>query len=324
MAEVLDDALLAEIEGHAVEVARGAGEILNGHFGKPLEVDYKDEKKQDPVTNADRESQDFLTQAISERFPDHSILGEEDQDQEDSPAADYVWVLDPLDGTKNYLSGLPVFACSVGVLCKGSPVVGAVYVPWPVGGGVVLHAHRGGGAFVGDDPISVSESGQTGSAPLVALPAGFGAMYRLRRPTRGGAGELRVTGSIAYELAMTARGVLRYMVTAAPHLWDVAAGVVLVEEAGGLVMLGRRAAGLGSWLSGRTIWQPLETFVDDWRSGETTMEELRRWSSPIVLGSPEAVRSLTANLRTRRHLRRRMRRVARRLGPSRKDKPGRS
>ncbi|HCH10345.1 MAG TPA: inositol monophosphatase, partial [Dehalococcoidia bacterium] len=69
---------------------------------------------------------------------------------------DFLWVLDPLDGTKNFLHGLPVYACSVGVLYKGAPVAGAVFVPWPVeGGGIVFHAHKGGGAFADSEMISV-------------------------------------------------------------------------------------------------------------------------------------------------------------------------
>ena len=124
MHQPLDDALLAKIEAHATDMARGAGAILNSYFGKSLNVQYKDENKRDPVTNADVEAQEFLIQAIADRFPDHSILGEEDQVQDDSPARDFVWVLDPLDGTKNFMAGLPVYASSIGVMHLGVPYCG--------------------------------------------------------------------------------------------------------------------------------------------------------------------------------------------------------
>ena len=135
MHQPFDEALLADIETYAADIVRGAGAILNSHFGRSLDVEYKDEKKRDPVTNADMESQEFLTQAITHRFPDHGILAEEDQKQEDSPAKDFVWVLDPLDGTKNFMAGLPVYACSIGVVHRSVPIVGAVFVPWPCDGG---------------------------------------------------------------------------------------------------------------------------------------------------------------------------------------------
>ena len=126
-----DDKLFAEIEARAVELARGGGELLSGYFGGNLSIQYKDDNQRDPVTDADRETQDFLTKGILESFPDHDILGEEDDENAqdaDAAAGDFLWVLDPLDGTKNFLHGLPVYACSVGVLYRGEPSW-ARYIP---------------------------------------------------------------------------------------------------------------------------------------------------------------------------------------------------
>ena len=148
--EGLEAAQLEEIERRAVEFARKAGEILLGHFRQPLQIEYKSEGRRDPVTQADRESEDWLRSAISEAFPDHGIVGEENPNSEHG-SADFVWVLDPLDGTTNFLNGLPVFASSIGVLYRGRPAVAAIFVPGPDGGSVV-HARRGGGAFQGRPP----------------------------------------------------------------------------------------------------------------------------------------------------------------------------
>ena len=109
----IEDQTLAEIEAFAVEIAAEAGKILGRHFGRSLKIEYKDKRESDPVTDADHESQSFLVEAITKRFPEHGILGEEDDEekQEDtSPAPDFLWVLDPLDGTKNFLHGLPIYA----------------------------------------------------------------------------------------------------------------------------------------------------------------------------------------------------------------------
>ena len=308
-----DDSMLKTIEERAAEMAHGAGAILAGHFGKPLQVEYKDEHQRDPVTNADKETQEFLKKAIADHFPDHGVLAEEDEEVE-SPAPDYVWVLDPLDGTKNFLAGLPVYASSIGVLYQGAPIAGAIFVPWPApNGGVVLHAHKGGGAFADGQPISVSDLDEPKGNSLATLPGFFGAAYRFRRPMRGKVGELRVTGSIAYELAMTARGVLQYSLTTGPHMWDVAAGAALVTEAGGLVMSARRPTGLGAFLSPRARWEPLESFAPTWESGKTSMKQLRRWSAPMATGSPAVVRYVTSNVRSRLLLRRRLARAVRRL-----------
>ena len=310
--EAPSDGLLADIEARATEMAREACAILAGHFSRgKLEVEFKDEKQRDPVTNADKECQELLEHAIDKHFPDHGVLGEEGEDKEaeESPAPDFVWVLDPLDGTKNFMGGLPVYASSVGVMHRGVPIVGAVFIPWPSdGGGVVLHARKGGGAFAEDEPISVSDAKEPQGNSLVTVPGSFGSAYRFRKPMRGKVGEVRVTGSIAYELAMTARGVIQYAVTTGPHLWDVAGGVVLVAEAGGLIMRRRRGDRLGGLIP-ETRWEPMKSFVPNWDSSVPAMKELRRWSASMVLGGPGVVRYVTSNLRPRRLLRHRLRRA---------------
>jgi myo-inositol-1(or 4)-monophosphatase len=249
-------------------------------------------------------------------------LGEEDDEStrdDTSPVPDFLWVLDPLDGTKNFVHGLPVYASSVGVLFKGAPVAGAVFIPWPgaAEGGLVFHARKGGGAFVDGQPLSVLDSEEPKGNVLITLPAGFGAFVGFRKPMMGKVGELRVTGSIAYELVMVARGISQYMVTTGPRLWDVAGGVALVMEAGGVLMRGSRDPGpLGLFPS--TRWQESESLVPDWQSGKTSLGDLRRWRSPLTLGSPRVARFVTANMRRRTNLRRRLIRRIRGLRPRRR------
>ena len=315
----LPDELLAEIESRAVEMSLGAWEVLRRYFGGPLQVKYKGKGENDPVTAADKESQEYLQEAIARHFPDHGILGEEDTgtEGEDRIAPDLVWVLDPLDGTKNFVGGLPVYACSVGVLYLGAPVVGAVFIPWPnQAGGLIMHARTGAGARVDGVPVSVTDSDEPKGNGLVALPASFGAAFSVKKPMRGKLGEVRNTGSIAYELLMVAKGALQYTVSTAPRLWDVAGGVVLVREAGGAVMVGRQSPRLRIFPELR--WEPLESFVQSWHSGKTTMQEMRRWSAPLLSGSPGVVRFVSANLGSRLLLRHRLSRLVKRV--ARRDK----
>ena len=322
MPQPLDDALLVEIEAHAVDMAREASAILGRHFGNSLDVEYKDKEETDPVTNADKETQDFLEKAILEKFPEHSVLGEEDEDkeQEESLAPDIVWVLDPLDGTKNFVGGLPMYACSIGVIHRGVPIAGAVFIPWPgKDGGTVLRARKDGGAFIDDKLITVLKSDEPKGNALVTLPAGFGAMFRLEKPMHGKVGDVRMAGSIAYELAMVACGVTQYMVTTGPRLWDVAGGAMLVIEAGGLILRGSRESSLMGF-STATRWETVESLVPTWQSGKTTMKELRQWSAVLVLGGPGVVRYVTSNMATRQYRWRRFTRAVRRLKPRRQGK----
>ena len=304
----LDEASIQEIERHAVELARGAGEILAGHFGRRIEVEFKDDKQRDPVTAADKETQAYLAAEIVRRFPDHGVLGEEateEERQSEELARDTLWVLDPLDGTTNFLNGLPVFASSIGVIHRGRPVAAALYIPWPAdGGGFVLHCRKGGGCYADDEPVAVLETEQPIPNRLIGLPGYFGVVNRFTGGLADKAGEPRTTGSIAYELAMTARGVMQYGIFGAPRMWDMAGGALAVQEAGGTVMTRFR---------GERNWHPIDSFVPTWDEKTPTMKELRAWVAPLVAGNNHLAPLIANNVRRRFSLRAKLRPVVRAL-----------
>ena len=303
MTQLPDDQLLERIESRAVELARGAGGILSRYFGGNLSVEFKDDRGRDPVTNADTEAQDFLECGIRESFPDHGILGEEDDESkaaEDEAVPDFLWVLDPLDGTKNFLHGLPVYASSVGVMYRGEPVVGAVFTPWSGSAdGVVHHARRGGGAYTDGEPINVLALDSPGADQLITVPGAFDRLYRFGKPMRGNSGDPRVTGSIAYELVLVSRGVTQYMYTSNPHLWDIVGGVAVAMEAGAALMVGERNSGpMGMFPS--IAWRRSNALVNEWREGQATLRDLRRWARPLILGSPPVADIVSRNMTWRR------------------------
>ena len=313
----IDDAQIVEIERHAVELARGAGEILAGHFGRRIEVEFKDDKQRDPVTAADKQTQAYLTAEIARRFPEHGVLGEEatkEEQESEEPARDTLWVLDPLDGTTNFLNGLPVFASSIGVIHRGRPVAAALYIPWPAdGGGFVLHCRKGGGAGIAplaagsgaeDEPVKVLETEQPIPNRLIGLPGYFAAANRFTGGLANKAGEPRTTGSIAYELAMTARGVMQYSIFGAPRMWDMAGGALAVQEAGGTVM---------TRFKGERNWHPIDSFVPSWDDKTPTMKELRAWVAPLVAGNRHLAPLIANNVRRRFSLRAKLRPLARAL-----------
>ena len=311
-----DDVLACEIEAAAVEMAQGAGDILAAHFGRKISIEYKDKEERDPVTEVDKACQDYLVGEINRRFPDHSILGEEQSEEEakkakedsgatDPPCGDFLWVLDPLDGTTNFLNGLPVYAVSVGVLHKGRPLAGALFIPWPKpGGGFVLHCRQGGGCFAGEDQVEVYKSDEPVNNRLAGLPGHFSYFTKYGKGLRGKSGEPRTTGSIAYELAMPACGVMQYAVFGAPRMWDMAAGALAVMEAGGTVMT-RSPKEKG--------WHVMESFVPTWQEKPPTLKELRRWVVPLVVGNNKVAPLLAANLRSRFHPMAKVRRITRRF-----------
>ena len=297
----VDPALTREIEDAAVAMAWGAGGILSGYFAgelsQELSIEYKDKNQQDPVTSADKATQAYLVEEIARRFPDHGILGEEDSPEgdTDAPALDFLWVLDPLDGTTNFLNGLPVYASSIGVLYRGWPLVGAMYLPWPnPKGGFVLHCRRGGGCFADGKPVSVFQAEDPAQQPvanrLIGLPGYFAQSTKFSKQIKGSPGELRTTGSIAYELGMTACGVLQYAVIGAPKLWDMLAGVLAVQEAGGTVMIR---------LPGEKRRSPMGSLVPSWEEGPPSLKQLRGRVWPLVAGNRQLAPLIADSMRRR-------------------------
>src|SRR5919202_3774732 len=108
-----DRQLLMEAEAVCVQAVRQAGAVLLEYFRQPLSVDFKEKGQQSPVTEADRRSEELLRDALRQAFPEHGIIGEEAEDAI-NPGADYVWFLDPLDGTTNCTAVLPAVASSMG------------------------------------------------------------------------------------------------------------------------------------------------------------------------------------------------------------------
>ena len=317
-----NDHLAMEIETAAVEMARGAGALLAECFGRQLTIEYKDKNQLDPVTSADKDTQQYLEAEISRRFPDHGILGEEilpetsgdsagessGRTESDDPAPDFLWVLDPLDGTTNFLNGLPVYASSIGILYRGRPIAGAVFIPWPVpAGGLVLHSRRGGGCFADDEPVSVYETEKPVGNRLMGLPGSFSQTTRFDRSLKGSMGEPRITGSIAYELALTAMGAMQYSIFGAPRIWDMLGGTIAVQEAGGTVM---------TRFKGEKRWHPMDSLVPNWDEKPPSIKELRKWVAPLVAGNRHLAPLIAHNMRPRFRPAAKLRQWSRKLKPA--------
>lgn len=198
-----------------------------------------------PVSEADRAVDDRLRARVGAAFPDHGVLSEERDTV--SPATRWTWVIDPVDGTSNYVNRLPYWCISVALLRDGDPVLGVVDVP--VLGRRYL-AVKGGGAEVVSRSTSLDgEQQRPRSRPLqVRAPVDWRdprnrhvplllTTGTARRAVKAGVTlNLRVLGSTALDLALVAEGVAAASIAVIPKVWDIAAGVLLVEEAGGVAL----------------------------------------------------------------------------------------
>jgi len=211
-----------------METAQRAGELILGYFQRSCQVDHKG--NDNPVTAADLAADDFLRRAFRDRFPTDGWLSEETADDEQRLTRNRVWVVDPLDGTKEFVQGLPEFAISIALVEKGKPRLGLVFNPAT---GELFSAEAGGGTFRNGCPVKVCRRKQLGGAKILASRSEHSA--QLFAPLKKSA-RIQKLGSIAYKLALVAAQQGDLTVSFRPKSeWDVCAGYLLVKEAGGKV-----------------------------------------------------------------------------------------
>ena len=219
--------------GVAKNAAYQGGNYLKENFSLKPKVEYKGEINL--LTERDLKSQEIVSKIIQNAFPDHSILGEESLSLERDK--EFLWVIDPLDGTTNYAHSLPIFSVSVALLVGGQAQVGVVYSPML---GEMFWALRGEGAYLNEDRITVS-----GEVDLNKSLLATGFPYDLRDSSVNNVDyfntfifksqAVRRCGSAALDLAYTAAGRFDGFWELKLHPWDTAAGALLVEEAGGMI-----------------------------------------------------------------------------------------
>jgi myo-inositol-1(or 4)-monophosphatase len=216
----------------ATQAARKAGDLLRTHFHQPRHVNAKE--KHDVKLEIDVQSQELITHTLLKNFPSHALYGEEgivgDQTSE------FQWVVDPLDGTVNYFYGIPHFCISVALRCQGEIIVGVIYDPmrdeiWTV--------QKGGEPKLNGRVCRVSERTELRDAIVTVglsktdatIESGMPLLQSMVRKAR----KCRLMGSAALEMAYLACGRIDVYIEHGISLWDIAAGWILVESAGGVV-----------------------------------------------------------------------------------------
>jgi len=223
----------------AIRAARAAGALLRAEFGKAPEVHAAE--AHDIKLELDVRTQRLIEQILQEAFPDHAILGEEG-DRPSGSSSPFEWILDPIDGTVNFFYGLPHFCVSIAMRRAGEMQVGVIYDPmrdelWSV--------ERGGVPTLNGIPIRVSPRTRLGDCvvtvgfakSVTTINAGLPLLQEMVHKVR----KCRMMGSAALDLAYVATGRLDAYIEQGVSLWDIAAGQLLVEAAGGRVEVRERA-----------------------------------------------------------------------------------
>jgi myo-inositol-1(or 4)-monophosphatase len=220
----------------AIEAAKEAGRFLKQNIGKVRDIQRKNGQEKNLVTEIDKRSEAIIIGIIKQHYPTHDILAEE-SGTESGSASEYKWIVDPLDGTTNFTHSLPIFCVSIGIERKGEIIAGVIYDP---NFDELFTAEKGCGALLNGKRIKVS---QTDSLNQSLLVTGF--PYNItENPDHAieyffnfllKAQAVRRMGSAAIDLAYLAAGRYDGFWEVALNPWDMAAGALIVEEAGGIL-----------------------------------------------------------------------------------------
>lgn len=220
-----------------IELAKEAGGLLVKHFKKGVKITWK--RANDPVTQADRETESFIIKKIRAKYPAHAITAEESKTPAHFSAHNQPrWIVDPLDGTKNFAHGIPLFCVSICFEIEGKGEIGVTYNPIL---DELFYAERGGKAYLNGKEIRVSPKRTLKTAVICTgfvpnrksedFKKGLKSFNTLTKKTSA----VRRLGSAALDMAYVACGRLDAFWEYGLHVWDVAAGAVIVGAAGGRV-----------------------------------------------------------------------------------------
>ena len=215
----------------AIEAAKEGGKILEKYFETNLQRETKEDSS--IVTIADRETEDKIVEIIKAKYPEHGFLGEEGG--ETDTGSEYSWVIDPLDGTRNFVNGIPIFAISIALLKGNEHIASVIYNPLT---DAMFSAEKGKGSFCNGYQFHVSA--QDARTALVTIGTSIKKenkelVAKFFSNALNYVAAVRYLGSAALELAYLARGGTEGFINIGTKKWDYAAGTLLVLEAGGTI-----------------------------------------------------------------------------------------
>jgi myo-inositol-1(or 4)-monophosphatase len=217
-----------------IQISGIAGGFIRSKFRSNFNIQFKSNET-DLVTEVDKASEKIITDFIRQKYPDHGILAEESGESKSSSG--YRWVIDPIDGTTNFAHGLPIFSVSIGVQKNEETLYGVIY---DVMQDIVYSAEKGKGAFANGKRIHVTGNDILRRSVLVTgfpynIASNPGKALEIFAALTKSARGIRRLGSAAIDLCYVACGVFDAFWEVSLHPWDICAGMLIVEEAGGLI-----------------------------------------------------------------------------------------
>jgi len=220
---------MSEIINVAINAAKEAGDFLLENFGKVSEITKKGDRNF--ATNLDKEAEEMILDKIKTKFPNHGFIAEEGGSS--APDREYLWIIDPLDGTHNFMRDIDIFGVSIGLVHKEKFVGGVIYMPKE---DELYVGEKGGGAYKNEKKIKVSSYDELKDCSIAfdsSIRYSPEVMLKVLGDLANEVFNVRMFGSSARHLSYLAEGVLDFVVEFHDRPWDFAGGVCIIEEAGG-------------------------------------------------------------------------------------------
>ena len=273
-----------EYEKFCIRISKIAGDYVLNNFDGNFQIFSKD-KKNNLVTEIDHNAQKIIIKNITETYPDHLIVGEEDNIKKIKNNSEFIWVIDPIDGTTNFVNGIPNFAISIALLKNYEPIAGAIWIPWPNNEkSLIFSSSKNNGSRIGSLKLDLTENNisnlEEGSVTSYSsFSTLFGNKNRNIKPwNKIIKGEKRVIGTVAYEMALAAKGVIKFGLFGPASIWDFGAGLLIIKEAGGVIYF------LDENYNIQDKFYSFESLI---KKNESTDEKMiYEWTGQFLIGDP--------------------------------------
>ncbi|MBC78567.1 MAG: hypothetical protein CL745_03065 [Chloroflexi bacterium] len=273
----MDKKLETQIKNTLLECVEDSLNLIRESSKEVFNIEDKNDVVGDnPVTQIDLNSQNLIVNKIKSSFPNHAILGEEGE-EEKKVKSNFLWIIDPIDGTKNFINQIPFFCVSIAIMYKDEIIGGAVGLPWDKNS--VIYAFKGKGITSNFSQKNTQKlQGYPVPGILSFAPTYFNLSYVIKNEFYKKSGELRNLGSAAAEIALVANGNAQLALSGYAFCWDFAAAWILIKESKKSIFFGNM---------NKNIWQDINPWKKYFANGFYDLEKLKKWRGKFFASNKE-------------------------------------
>ncbi len=286
----MDKSFTKKLKNVLLEASNAASEFVINNFEGDFDVFNKGIiEGENLVTSIDKKSQEIVYEVMIKNFPDHVLLGEEESEYNEKKTKDWMWIVDPIDGTTNYVNKLSIFAISIAILFKGTPVASSITIPSIKNKKTIMYAIKDQGTWINNKKININHSFDVPKKGILSVtPKWLKNKFTLSDKLIGNLGEIRNIGSTCYELFLVANNQMQYAISGYAHTWDFAAGILLIKEAGGSVM---------KYSEKENKFINFEGWSKGYLNDEETYSSMQNWKGLILSGNKKIVNHISNNIK---------------------------